>query len=111
MYRRRYRRLYKRLYRRCEHHPQAHATVCGWALAANTREESTHHGCGREHSRVDRAHGVIGPLRSIEMVAARGFAADEWPTVEAMHRPAFVGTGAQAADQLRALAQVLGLAA
>ena len=95
--------LYRRLYRPSERHPQAHATVCVWALAADTHEEATHHALGRERWRVDRARGVIGPLQSPEVIAARGFAADEWPTVEAMRRKAFVGTGAQVADQLRAL--------
>ena len=101
--------LYRRLYRPSERHPQAHATVCVWALAADTHEEATHHALGRERWRVDRARGVIGPLQSPEGIAARGFAADEWPTVEAMRRKAFVGTGAQVADQLRALAQELQL--
>ena len=101
--------LYRRLYRPSERHPQAHATVCVWALAADTHEEATHHALGRERWRVDRARGVIGPLQSPEVIAARGFAADEWPTVEAMRRKAFVGTGAQVADQLRALGLELQL--
>ena len=104
-----YWRLYRRLYRPSERHPQAHATVCGWALAADTHEEATHHGLGRERWRVDRARGVIGLLQSPEVIAARGFTADEWPTVEAMRRKAFVGSGAQVADQLRALALALEL--
>ena len=101
--------LYRRLYRPSDRHPQAHATVCVWALAADTHEEATHHALGRERWRVDRARGVIGPLQSPEVIAARGFAADEWPTVEAMRRKAFVGTGAQVADQLRALGLALQL--
>ena len=101
--------LYRRLYRPSERHPQAHATVCVWALAADTQDEATHHALGRERWRVDRARGVIGPLQSPDVIAARGFAADEWPTVEAMRRKAFVGTGAQVADQLRALALELQL--
>ena len=35
--------------------------------------------------------------------------ADEWPTVEAMRRKAFVGTGSEVAAQLRALADELQL--
>ena len=101
--------LYRRLYRPSERHPHAHATVCVWALAADTPEKATHHALGRERWRVDRARGVIGPLQSPDVIAARGFAADEWPTVEAMRRKAFVGSGAQVADQLRALALELQL--
>ncbi len=101
--------LYRRLYRPSDRHPRAHATVCVWALAADTPEEATHHALGRERWRVDRARGVVGPLQSPDVIAARGFAADEWPTVEAMRRKAFVGRGAQVADQLRALALELQL--
>ena len=101
--------LYRRLYRPSERHPQAQATVCVWALAADTHDEATHHALGRERWRVDRARGVIGPLQSPDAIAARGFAADEWPTVEAMRRKAFVGTGTQVADQFRALATELQL--
>ena len=101
--------LYRRLYRPSERHPQAQATVCVWALAADTQEAATHHALGRERWRVDRARGVLGPLQSPETIAARGFTADEWPTVEAMRRKAFVGSGAQVADQLRTLAAELQL--
>jgi luciferase family oxidoreductase group 1 len=101
--------LYRRLYRASERHPQAQATVCVWALAADTFEVATHHALGRERWRVDRARGVLGPLEAPETIAARGFTADEWPTVEAMRRKAFVGSGAQVADQLRALAKELDL--
>ena len=101
--------LYRRLYRPSERHPQAQATVCVRALAADTHEEATHHALGRERWRVDRARGVIGPLQSPDEISARGFAADDWPTVEAMRRKAFVGTGAQVADQFRAFALELQL--
>ena len=101
--------LYRQLYRASERHPSAYATVCVWALAADTHEEACHHALGRERWRVDRARGVLGPLQSPDVIAARGFAADEMPTVEAMRRKAFVGTGAEVAQQLRALAEELQL--
>ena len=101
--------LYRQLYRASERHPKPRATVCVWALAADTRDEALHHALGRERWRVDRARGVLGPLQSPDAIAARGFTADEWPTVEAMRRKAFVGTGAEVAAQLRALAGELEL--
>ena len=101
--------LYRRLYRASERHQRSQATVCVWALAADTSEEAMHHALGHERWRVDRARGVLGPLEAPEAIAARGFTADEWPTVEAMRRKAFVGSGAQVADQLRALAKELDL--
>ena len=101
--------LYRRLYRPSERHPEPQATVCVWALVADTIEEATHHALGRERWRVDRARGALGPLQAPDVIAARGFTADEWPTVEAMRRKAFVGTAAQVGAQLRALGDELQL--
>ncbi len=96
--------LYRQLYRPSERHPQPQATLCVWALAAETRAEAEHHALGRERWRVDRARGVYGPLQAPDVIAARGFRADEMPTVEAMRAKAFVGTGAEVGEKLRALA-------
>jgi luciferase family oxidoreductase group 1 len=101
--------LYRRLYRPSERHPQPQATVCVWALAADTHEAAAHHALGRERWRVDRARGVLGPLQPPEAIARRGFTPDEWPTVEAMRAKAFVGTGAEVGAQLRDLADELQL--
>jgi luciferase family oxidoreductase group 1 len=101
--------IYRRLYRPSERHPTPQPTVCVWALVADTHEEACHHALGRERWRVDRARGVLGPLQSPDVIAARGFSADEWPTVEAMRRKAFVGTVAEVGAQLRALASELQL--
>ncbi len=101
--------LFRRLYKPSARHPTPNATVCVWALAADTRDEALHHALGRERWRVDRARGVLGPLQSPDVIAARGFSAEEWPTVEAMRAKAFVGTGAEVGAQLRALAVELQL--
>ena len=101
--------LYRRLYRPSARHPEAHATVCVWALAAETHDEALHHALGRERWRVDRERGVLGPLQASDVIAARGFTDAERPTVDAMRRKAFVGTGAEVAAQLRALAGELQL--
>jgi luciferase family oxidoreductase group 1 len=101
--------LYRRLYRPSERHPEPQATVCVWALVAETHDAAVHHALGRERWRVDRARGALGPLQAPDVIAARGFTADEWPTVEEMRRKAFVGTGAQVGAQLRDLADGLQL--
>jgi luciferase family oxidoreductase group 1 len=101
--------LYRQLYRPSPRHPQAQATVCVWALVADTHEEAIHHALGRERWRLDRARGVLGPLQAPDAIAARGYTDAEWPTIEAMRRRAFVGTPAQVGAQLRALAQELQL--
>ena len=101
--------IYRRLYKPSERHPTPQPTVCVWALVADTHEIACHHALGRERWRVDRARGVLGPLQSPDVIAARGFTADEWPTVDAMRGKAFVGTAAQVGAQLRALASELQL--
>ncbi|MEP7299031.1 MAG: LLM class flavin-dependent oxidoreductase [Burkholderiales bacterium] len=101
--------LYRRLYQPSERHPAPQATVCVWALVADTHDEAMHHALGRERWRVDRARGALGPLQAPDVIAARGFTADEWPTVEEMRRKAFVGTAAEVGAQLRALGDELQL--
>jgi len=97
--------LYRTRYEPSEAHPLPQATLCVWALAADTEDEALHHAQSRERWRVDRQRGVFGPLQAPADIAARGFAADEWPIVESMRRKAFVGSAPQVADKLRALAQ------
>jgi luciferase family oxidoreductase group 1 len=101
--------IYRRLYQPSERHPHPKATVCVWALAADTDEEAMHHALGRERWRVDRARGVLGPLQSPDVIAARGFTADELPTVESMRRKAFVGSASHVREKLTALAEELQL--
>jgi len=101
--------LYRRLYQPSERHPRPLATVCVWALAADTEAEALHHALSRERWRVDRNRGMLGPLQSPDQVAARGFTPDEMATIEPMRRKAFVGSARQVADKLRALADELEL--
>ncbi|MEO8153007.1 MAG: LLM class flavin-dependent oxidoreductase [Rhizobacter sp.] len=101
--------LYRRFYQPSERHPEPHATVCVWALAADTEEEAVHHALSRERWRVDRGRGVLGPLQSPDSIAAHGFSVDEMRVVEPMRERAFVGSGAQVADKLRRLGSELAL--
>ena len=101
--------LYRHMYRPSERHPEPHATVCVWALVAETHEEATHHALVRERWRLDRERGILGPLQAPDTIAARGFTSAEWTTVETMRRKAFVGTAEQVGAQLRALAKELQL--
>lgn len=101
--------LYRSLYRPSEDHPEPQATICVWALAADSEAEALHQALPRERWRVDRGRGVFGPLRSPDEVAAEGFGAAELPTVEAMRRKAFVGSADEVASKLKALAAQLDL--
>ena len=96
--------LYHSLYRPSERHPQPQATLCVWALAADDEAKARHHALSRDRWRVDRLRGALGPLQSPDEIAARGFTPQEMATVEATQSKSFVGTPAQVAAKLRALA-------
>src|SRR5215468_5062054 len=50
--------LYRRNYRPSVRHPQPEATICVWALAADTEEEARRLATSREHSRILREVGI-----------------------------------------------------
>ncbi|HEX6706617.1 MAG TPA: LLM class flavin-dependent oxidoreductase [Albitalea sp.] len=95
---------YRRMYRPSERHPLPQATLCVWALAADTEAQALHHARSRERWRVDRQRGRFGPLQSPDDVKAQGFSEADAPIVESMRAKAFVGSAPQVADKLRALA-------
>ena len=101
--------LYRRLYRPSERHPTPQPTICVWALAADTEVDARFHALSRERWRLDRQRGVLGPLRRPDAVAAQGFSIEEQQQVDALRRKALVGTAAQVASGMRALASSLGL--
>jgi luciferase family oxidoreductase group 1 len=101
--------LYRQLYRPSARHPRPEATICVWALAADTDAEARHHALSRERWRLDRQRGRLGPLQPPDAIAAAGYTAEEWPQVEATRRRAFVGSAAEVGEQLRRLAEALQL--
>ena len=102
-------RLYRELYQPSLRHPRPQATICVWALAADTAEAAQHHALSRERWRMDRQRGRLGPLRSPDQIAAEGYSPEEQAFADGMRRRAFVGTARQVADGLRALAAELQL--
>ena len=96
--------LYRHLYRPSRRHPTPQATLCVWALAAETDDAALHEALGRERWRLDRQRGVFGALQPPDVLAARGYTPAERPTVEAMRQRAFVGSAEHVADRLRRLA-------
>jgi luciferase family oxidoreductase group 1 len=101
--------LYRTLYRPSARHPRPQATICVWALAADSEADARHHALSRERWRIDRARGVLGPLRAPEEIARAGFTPEELAGVEPVRRKAFVGTVAQVGARLRTLAAELQL--
>jgi luciferase family oxidoreductase group 1 len=101
--------LYRQLYRPSDRHPQPQASICIWALAADTEAEARHHANSRERWRIDRERGALGPLQHPDDIAARGFTAEEEAHLVPMRQRAFVGTAAQVAERIRHVAAELAL--
>ena len=101
--------LYRQNYQPSLRHPRPQATICVWALAADTGDEARFHALSRERWRIDRQRGRLGPLLPPGPIAAQGFNADEQAQVDAMRQRAFVGTAAEVGHGLRQLAADLQL--
>jgi alkanesulfonate monooxygenase SsuD/methylene tetrahydromethanopterin reductase-like flavin-dependent oxidoreductase (luciferase family) len=84
------------------------ANICVWALAADTEEEAWRLFASRERTRIDRQSGRFGPLLPPEQ-AVREYNAAEEHYRQNLRRHALVGTGAQVAARLRALAAELAI--
>ena len=80
------------------------ATVCVWALAAETEEEAWFQFRSRERTRIDRLSGRFEPLRAPKE-AQRDYTPAEQMQAEDLRRRSFVGSGPQVAARLQALAE------
>jgi luciferase family oxidoreductase group 1 len=87
---------------------QPHATVCVWALAADTDEQAWHLFESRARWRMDRNLGRLGPLLPPEQ-ALREYSAAEHMALDKLRANAIVGSAATVGSRLRQLAQCLGV--
>ena len=102
--------LYRTLYRPSERHPRPQATICVWALAADTDEQAEFQALSRERWRVNRQRGLLGPLQRPQDVAVQGFSDEEMAVVVApMRRKALVGSAVAVREKMQALARSLAL--
>ncbi|MEO8538058.1 MAG: LLM class flavin-dependent oxidoreductase [Betaproteobacteria bacterium] len=101
--------LYRRSYRPSVRHPAPQATICVFALAADTRAEAEHLLKTREHWRVGFEQGVRKPLVAPDFATTYPYTDAERATIDALRRKAIVGTGESVAARLTELAQRLAL--
>jgi luciferase family oxidoreductase group 1 len=101
--------LYRRNFRPGAHHAQPMATICVWALAADTEGEARRLLTTREHWRVGFEKGQRTPLLSPEAAAAHPYTEAERSIVQRLRERAIVGTGEQVATKLEELAASFGL--
>jgi luciferase family oxidoreductase group 1 len=101
--------LYRQNYRPSERFPAPQSTICVWALAAATEQEAQRQLMTREHWRVRFEQGLLGPLVSPEEAAGYPFSGAEAARIAQLRANALVGTGAQVAAAIEALAARLAL--
>jgi luciferase family oxidoreductase group 1 len=101
--------LYRRNYRPSPRYPAPIATICVWALAAETWAEAQRLLTTREYWRVGFEKGQRNPLVSPDQAAAYPYNAEERATVAALRAKAFVGTAPEVTARLEALAGQLAL--
>ncbi len=97
--------LYRRKYRPSERYPAPIATICVWALAADTEVQARRLLTAREYWRVGFEKGLREPLVSPERAAAHPYSEAELAMLEALRRTALAGTATQVADRLKDLAR------
>jgi luciferase family oxidoreductase group 1 len=101
--------LYRAHYQPSERYPQPKATICVWALAADTEAEARRLLQTRELWRVGFERGIRKPLVTPEEAAAYPYTDAERATVESLRRKALVGTAEQVAARIRELSQKFDL--
>lgn len=101
--------LYRQNYKPSERHPKPHATICVWALAADTEEEAWRAFSSRAHWKLGFERGVIAPLCSPEELDGVSYTPQEQARLAQINEAAFVGTAEQVSGKLRKLAESLAL--
>lgn len=101
-------RLYRETFRPSARWARPQATVCVWALAADTDEQAWHLFESRARWRMDRNLGRIGPMLPPEQ-ALRAYTPSEQLALAQLKENALVGSASVVAEKLRGLADRLGV--
>lgn len=101
--------LYRSNYRPSARHPEPEATICVWALAADSQAEARRLLMTREFWRIGFQRGLRQPLVTPEDAAAWPYSDAERATIASLRQKALVGTVDQVATRLEELAQRLAL--
>jgi alkanesulfonate monooxygenase SsuD/methylene tetrahydromethanopterin reductase-like flavin-dependent oxidoreductase (luciferase family) len=101
--------LYRQNFRPSHRCPTPYATICVWALAADTPSEARRLLTAREYWRIGFEKGLRMPLASPEQAAAHPYTPAERAMLDKLRAVALVGTAGHVADQLNELAERLRL--
>lgn len=100
--------MYRETFRPSASLDKPKATLCVWALAADTDEQAWHLFKSRARWRMDRNLGRIGPMLPPDQ-AERDYSPAEQMALDALKANALVGSAATVSNKLRALADRLAL--
>jgi luciferase family oxidoreductase group 1 len=101
--------VYREGYRPSARHPEPHAALCVWAMAAETEEEAAYQFRPREIWRLNRDRGVYAALVSPEEAAARAYSGAEAEKIARIRARALYGSAEGVAAKLHALAATHGV--
>ena len=101
--------LYRSQYRPSARYPRPQATICVFALAADSEAEARRLLQTREFWRIGFEQGIRKPLVTPEYAATYPYTDAEKVTIEKLRRRAIVGTAEQVAARLTELAARLDL--
>ncbi len=101
--------LYRSHYRPSARYPKPIATICVWALAADSEAEAKRLLTTREYWRIGFEKGQRHALVSPTQAATYPYNAEELARIEVLRGKAFAGTGVDVAARLVSLAQQLAL--
>jgi luciferase family oxidoreductase group 1 len=101
--------LYRSNYRASARHPTPQATICVWALAAESEAEARRLLKTREFWRIGFEQGIRKPLITPEEADAFAYTGEERATIDKLRQRAIVGTGEQVAARLREIVERLQL--
>lgn len=96
--------LYRNNYQPSLRYPEPIATICVWALAADTEAEARRLLMTREFWRIGFEKGIRLPLITPEEAAAYPYTEQERATIEKLRSRAVVGTKEQVANRLNEIA-------
>ncbi|MDE3231946.1 MAG: LLM class flavin-dependent oxidoreductase [Pseudomonadota bacterium] len=100
--------MYRETFRPSASLDKPKATLCVWALAADTDEQAWHLFKSRARWRMDRNLGRIGPMLPPDQ-AERDYSPAEQMALDALKANALVGSAGTVSHKLRALADRLAL--
>ena len=85
-----------------------HATLCVWALVAETQQEALKQFSSRARFKMDRNYRTISPLMTAQAAHA-SFRPEEMGALQQLQQKAIVGDPKEVGDRLRGLAERFGL--